>query len=103
MWVPAGDYRLGEKKDRKFLLSQPVQISRYPVTNAEFWKFVEAGGYEQQAYWKSGWEEKCQRNWSSPGSYELRGFDAATQPVVRVSWYEASAFCEWMSVRDDEY
>ncbi|MFM8728991.1 MAG: NACHT domain-containing protein, partial [Planctomycetaceae bacterium] len=83
--VPAGDYRLGEKKDRKFLLSQPVQISRYPVTNAEYWKFVEAGGYEQQAYWKSGWKEKCQRNWSTPGSFELRGFDADTQPVVGVS------------------
>ncbi|MFM7166585.1 MAG: SUMF1/EgtB/PvdO family nonheme iron enzyme, partial [Planctomycetaceae bacterium] len=103
VWVPAGDYRLGEKKDRKFLLSQPVQISRYPVTNAEFRKFVEAGGYEQQEYWKSGWEEKCQRNWSSPGSFELRGFDAATQPAAGLSWYEASAFCEWMSVRDDEY
>ncbi|MFM7868094.1 MAG: SUMF1/EgtB/PvdO family nonheme iron enzyme, partial [Planctomycetaceae bacterium] len=47
VWVPAGDYRLGQKKDREFSLSQPVQISRYPVTNAEFRKFVEAGGYEQ--------------------------------------------------------
>jgi|GEM_PF-2378512 len=101
--VPADEYSLGEKKDRRFLLQQPVEISRFPVTNAEFRKFVLAGGYDQQAYWQSGWEVKCDRNWTAPGSFALRGFDAATQPVVGVSWYEASAFCEWLTATDGEY
>ncbi|MFN5198617.1 MAG: formylglycine-generating enzyme family protein, partial [Planctomyces sp.] len=101
--VPFGEYSLGENKDRRFVLQQPVEISRFPVTNAEFQKFVLAGGYDQQAYWKSGWKAKCERNWTAPGSFTLRGFDAATQPVVGVSWYEASAFCEWLNATDAKY
>ncbi|MFN9040714.1 MAG: SUMF1/EgtB/PvdO family nonheme iron enzyme, partial [Planctomyces sp.] len=64
--VPFGEYSLGENKDRRFVLQQPVEISRFPVTNAEFRKFVLAGGYDQQAYWKSGWKAKCERNWTAP-------------------------------------
>ncbi|MFN5433681.1 MAG: formylglycine-generating enzyme family protein, partial [Planctomyces sp.] len=101
--VPADEYSLRENKDRRFVLQQPVEISRFPVTNAEFRKFVLAGGYDQQAYWKSGWEVKCKEDWTAPGSFALRGFDAATQPVVRVSWYEASAFCEWLNATDAKY
>jgi formylglycine-generating enzyme required for sulfatase activity len=101
--VPADEYSLRENKDRRFVLQQPVEISRFPVTNAEFQKFVLAGGYDQQAYWKSGWEVKCEEDWTAPGSFTLRGFDAATQPVVGVSWYEASAFCEWLNATDAKY
>lgn len=87
--VPAGEYSMGGQNDRRFVLQQPVEISRFPVTNAEFRKFVVAGGYDQQGYWKSGWETKCREHWNSPRSFETRNFDAATQPVVGVSWYEA--------------
>ncbi len=101
--VPAGEYSLGEKKGRVFVLQRPVEISRYPVTNGEFRKFVVAGGYEQQAYWKSGWELKCQQDWAAPGGFAMRGFEGETQPVVGVSWYEVCAFCEWLNAADGRY
>src|SRR5688500_546046 len=35
----------------------PFWINRYPVTNAEFAAFIEAGGYSTRAYWsESGWD-----------------------------------------------
>ena len=34
-------------------------IAKYPVTNAQFARFVKAGGYDQQQWWTdSGWEAK---------------------------------------------
>lgn len=101
--VPADTYPMGAEKGRLFELRHPVQISRYPVTNAEFRKFVAAGGYQEQRYWKSGWEERCGQEWTAPWSFSARGFDGNTQPVVAISWYEACAFCEWLSENDPTY
>ena len=32
-----------------------------------------------------------------PPFFEKRGFDHAQQPIVAVSWFEATAYCEWLS------
>jgi formylglycine-generating enzyme required for sulfatase activity len=36
-------------------------ISKYPITNAQFAEFVQAGGYQQRQWWtQAGWEAKEQ-------------------------------------------
>ncbi len=55
----------------------PYYIARYPVTVAQFRAFVEASGHQPE----------------DEGS--LRGLD--NHPVVRVSWYEALKYCEWLT------
>jgi formylglycine-generating enzyme required for sulfatase activity len=54
-------------------------IGRYPVTVAQFRAFVEGGGSRP----------------TNPAS--LQGF--ANHPVVKVSWYEALQYCDWLTER----
>jgi formylglycine-generating enzyme required for sulfatase activity len=66
------------------------RIGRYPVTVGEYRRFVDDGGYDDKAWWPAGgharWKEPVE--WAEQVQYPSR-------PVVRVSWYEAAAFCAW--------
>lgn len=76
----------------------------YPVTNAQFNQFIEAGGYDLNRNWWRG--EGC-RWLQNPPDYrgEVKqprfwgqsDLNDANQPVVGVSYYEAEAFCGWLS------
>jgi formylglycine-generating enzyme required for sulfatase activity len=73
-------------------------IAKYPVTNAQFAKFIEAGGYKKEQWWtKQGWETRQKEKWTEPRYWTDKKWNGAEQPVVGVSWYEAVAFCLWLS------
>jgi formylglycine-generating enzyme required for sulfatase activity len=50
-----------------------------PVTNEEYAAFLAATGHEPPRFWDDS------------------AFNGARQPVVGVSWYDAVAYCEWLS------
>ena len=69
----------------------------YPITNAQFVRFGEDGGYSTS--WQGCWTEAGLK-WKADrtGPNKLGGvFDLPNHPVVGVSWYEAVAFCNWLS------
>ncbi|NIA29268.1 MAG: SUMF1/EgtB/PvdO family nonheme iron enzyme [Actinobacteria bacterium] len=68
------------------------QISKYPVTVMEFRQFVDAEGYAQKRYWRAGgWGLKSEpQDWAEQKEHLNR-------PIVSVCWYEAMAFCAWLS------
>lgn len=88
-------------------------MSKYPVTNAQYNRFIEAGGYDEKQWWtEAGWASRIKgidfevktaswksngTGWTQPRYWTDTLWNGAAQPVVGVSWFEALAFCNWLS------
>jgi ergothioneine biosynthesis protein EgtB len=119
--IPGGIYDLGfngetfsydnELPEHRVYL-QPFRIDVAPVTNGEFVKFIEAGGYEDYKYWLAdGWDQVKENKWSAPLYWEkqdgrwskkdFRGLNPLDldEPVVNVSYFEADAYARWAGKR----
>ena len=110
--VPAGAFVMGsdpnkypdamdyEQPQHKVRLPA-YRISRYPITNAQYQAFMEDGGYTErwrQCWIKEGWKAKEENSWNGPRRFG-DPFGFPNHPVVGVSWYEAAAFCNWLTLR----
>ena len=63
------------------LQNHEFEISKYPITNIEYSRFVEATGYPTPSYWKEGTFPR----------------EEATHPVVGLISKDAKAYCKWLS------
>jgi len=83
---------------REVVEVEPFAIAKYPVTNAQFAKFIEAGGYRERKWWtEAGWEAREDFGWTKPLHWNYSEDNVADKPVAGVRWYEAIAFCLWLS------
>jgi ergothioneine biosynthesis protein EgtB len=88
------------------------KISKNLVTNKQFIEFIDAGGYQNFNYWHAdGWEWVKTNHIAAPFywhfidgkwyNYTLEGLQIVdvNEPVVHVSYYEASAYASWRGMR----
>jgi len=114
--IPAGPFLYGDEKGT-VVIEQPFAIGQYPVTNVQYRRFVEAGGYDRLEFWSDeGWAWRTgtydskapreYRDWLAGRPPEKRNepfywHDAKSNnplaPVVGVSWFEAEAYAAWLA------
>ena len=118
--VPAGPFVLGVDGDQEpwsldnerpaHVVELPAfRIGRVPVTNAEWQRFVDAGGYDQPQWWSQpGWEHRLAAGlarplfWSADGSRRRFGLVEEIppdEPVQHVCFFEAEAYAAWAGAR----
>ena len=90
--IPAGEFVMGsgegypdEAPQSRVRIGQPFYLSKYEVTNAEFAAFDPAHD--------SAYISVFNKDQSTRGEPVNR----PQQPVVRVSWRQAQAFCDWLT------
>lgn len=124
--IPAGVATLGQNRDcgqfgwdnefeRARFFVPAFSVGMFPVTNAEYLKFVEAGGYQESKYWTNeDWEWRRREEIHHPRFWQRHSELTATDPggtweyrtmfgtialprswPVFVSHAEANAFCRW--------
>ncbi|MGZ4445699.1 MAG: ergothioneine biosynthesis protein EgtB [Nocardioides sp.] len=118
--VPAGPFTLGvDAETEPFSLDNErpahtvdlpaFRIGRVPVTNAEWQRFVEAGGYDEPHWWSErGWAHRVEAGlerplfWSADGSRRRFGLVEDVppdEPVQHVCFFEAEAYAAWAGAR----
>jgi formylglycine-generating enzyme required for sulfatase activity len=81
--IPAGNFLMGDEKQSVHV--DAFYIDKYPVTNAEYAKFVESKGHPLPPNWKE-----------TGGTYPP---DRANHPVVFVNWFDAQDYAAWAGKR----
>jgi eukaryotic-like serine/threonine-protein kinase len=107
--VPAGDV---DPTGHASVRLDDFLIDQFEVTNAEYKKFVDAGGYRDPKYWKFPvvhegrtlsfhdamqlFRDKTDR--LGPATWELGTFASGEDdfPVSGVSWYESAAYADYV-------
>ena len=109
--IPAGTFMMGrpisaetgrnnDETQHQVTISKPFYLGKYPITLAQWQRFVKTTPYKSEAetsgggYFWNGSEFNLDpnRNWKNPGFKQ-----EANHPVVCVSWNDVQHFHDWLN------
>ncbi len=84
--VPAGPFLYGEENEK--LTLPAFRIARFPITTIQFQAFINDDGYADDTWWQglADRPKPARPHWNLPN-----------HPRETVSWFEAVAFCRWLT------
>ncbi len=98
--IPAGEFQMGDGSAAALVDLPAYFIDVYEVTNREYEEFILADGYQTESLWsKVGWSFIQSNGIDRPLGLGRNRYSGPDQPVVGVSWYEASAYARWADKR----
>jgi len=90
--IPAGEFVMGnnagwadERPQARVKIDRPFLMGKFEITNAQYTRFDHMH------------DSKYISNYNKDQSNRGVAANAPTQPVIRVSWQQAMAFCQWLS------
>jgi formylglycine-generating enzyme required for sulfatase activity/pimeloyl-ACP methyl ester carboxylesterase len=102
--IPAGEFQYGNANDDwaaepQKLFLPTFEISRYPITYAQFQTFVDDPAGIADPRWFEGLAADEDERQMSKQEFKYYEFPYTNHPRETVSWYQAMAFCRWLSWR----
>jgi formylglycine-generating enzyme required for sulfatase activity len=110
-WVPPGPFIMGSGDDEPVSSHEKPQheaitdgfwVGRYPITNAQFRVFMHSGAYAVDRYWSEAeiygfWQRDREMATHLAPWAEGTSYERCNHPVAGIVWFEAIAFCHWLS------
>jgi formylglycine-generating enzyme required for sulfatase activity len=99
--IEGGTFTMGDEDEAHQVTVATFELARYLLTNAQWQLFIDGEGYDPDQKW---WDE-AGRAWLRKNGHtqllrwhhERFGKARPNHPAVGMSWYEAVAFCDWLS------